>query len=567
VSWFRRAGAVLAAAILLASLAAGCGDALGRARTGDGAAGGLAASVPGAASGAAGSARAGLPGFPAETCAWPLPARATSETTSQTGGGFIEQSSGSASYTVSAPAGAYVLVPPDGESFAWTHYRFPGVIGDRPVSLTVSTDYAAAAPGSNLVAPAYWVGVADYTTYTWEWHGPENGSTMLQLNAAANGDNPALLDRYVSAAGSVHVVIVADATRVAPSPTNPAGLTAVRVNTLAVDTSPDYLQNKPHWAGFTYAGIGAGSAGKRGAGKLAATLRPEQFAYLEWTHVPAFDEADELNAADDYVITRQGPADAQPVTVLSSIASQFVDPLDVLDGVAPARGGTLYLYTLYAENEAGHSRPSQARLMVPITAPLNLHATVNSTAADGVELDWQPVDGAAEYRIYRGESALAAEAELLATVPGAQAAYTDATAAPGWEWWYFVCAAGLGDGNAANGLEQGQESAPSLGAKGVRAVLLELSCATPGVSGAGSAESPFVLVAGGTYQFRALGQASVEYTGMVQWSVAPDSAAEFAASPQGQLVNIAPGASSFTITATYNYLAYSWQASAHCAVQ
>lgn len=508
------------------------------------------------------------PGYPAFPVEWPgvvQPPRAVAETLSQPGNTFAEQSAPSGSYQPGAQPDSYVLVPPDGGSFAWARYYFPGVTGDRPVSLSVTTADAAPADGGDVVPQALWIGVANYTTYSWDWHGPLGGGATIPLNRAA-GELPALLSRHVSAAGGVHVVVLADASQISATPGNPDALTAVRVNTVAIETDAGYEQNLPHYAPITYAGIGSGSKGAVEIdGKEMSTLRPEQFVYLEWLYVEPFDAADEENAADAYVVLRHAPLVDSPEEVFRGIASQFVDPLDVADGAAAAQGGTQYTYSLYAENEAGMTPRDSAVLIVPMLAPTSVAATLDSAGQDAVELTWQAADGAREYEVYRGESVVGSAAQLIATVPEGQTAYTDADADPGLEWWYFVRAVGLGDGTELNGREAGQVSGYSLGAKGLRRLQLTIGCETGGVAGTGTAGDPYVLTAGNTYQFSATGQDGVAYTVAAEWSVEPESAAEFSAATPGLLESVQPAAGNFTVTATYDYLTYSWSSSADCS--
>ena len=521
--------------------------------------------APSAPEPAAQPAAPSYPAFPTEQPFLLPQARTTAETASLSGNAFAEQSALSGSYELSAHTGSYALVPPSGSSFAWARYEFTGLTGDRPVSIIVNTGDAPATDGGDDVLPqVWWVGIADYTTYSWDWRGPFSGTITLPLNQ----ESPALRDRYVSASGTLHAVILADASEVPPTAGNPDGLATVRVDSVAAETSPDYLQNLPHWAGFTYTAVGSGSKGASElADKCASTLRPEQFTYLEWFDVPAFNTADELNAADAYVLTRQGPLDETPLEVFNGLAGEFIDPLSLEAGIAHPRGGTQYTYSIHAENEAGATAVDFAQLMIPILAPLSLTASLNTPGQDYVKLGWLAADGAELYRIYRGESILSSQSTLITTVAGDQLSYYDAQAPPGLEWYYFVRAEGVGDGDITNGQEPGQLSGYSLGAKGLRTMIFSLDCTTAGVSGSGSSAEPYQLSSGNEYQFHMADQDGTDFTPFSAWTVDPPSAASFAASPAGLLTDIMPSADAFTITAEYSYQAYSWQATALCTAE
>jgi hypothetical protein len=487
------------------------------------------------------------------------------------GTAFTAQSAGSLSYEDTGTAGRFVLVPAEGSTgtsgpaaqLAWAMYEMPGLTGDRPVRLNADMSAAPAEMGGwPTLLLTYYVGVADFTTFSWEWHGPYGDLRTVVLNAAGR------LDRYVSASGTLYCVVLTDSYDIVPDPPgNPDGLCAAAVGSVTVTTSSDYLTNRPHYAGIT--DVKVGSSVGRTPSRHASYLEPEQFVTLSWVHVPEFNEADLPNAAETYEVFRLGPGDAQPLHVGSVAAplEAFTDPLDRLVSVDEPSGGTIYRYLLQAQNSAGAARWSSTRIAVPILAPKGVTATVNEVSIDGTRVTWDEVDGAVSYEVWRGLVPQGTDAQLVGSVPGAEQSYIDTTGIPGRQYWYFARSVGIGDGNPDNGVEPEARSALSLTSLGVRSVRLSVVCLTGGVGGSGALSDPFVLDPAGTYLFGSEDQDGNSLTSYVTWSVAPPERASFAVSPHNKLQNIQPGAGSFGVTARFAYLTYTWTGTAFCQAQ
>jgi len=543
------------------------------------------ASQPGAAAQPGPVQIAGMPPFPDESGTSPLPGsqaaplpaspavpavRLTSDEQEYTvdGTAFTAQSAGSQSYEDTGTPGRFVLVPEEGSTgtsgtaakLAWAMYEMPGLTGDRPVRLSADMSSAPAELGGwPPLLLTYYVGVADFTTFSWEWHGPYGDLRTVVLNAAGR------LDRYVSASGTLYCVVLTDSYDIVPDPPgNPDGLCAAAVGSVTVTTSSDYLTNRPHYAAIT--DVKVGSSANRSPSRHASYLEPEQFVTLNWVHVPEFNEADLPNAAETYEVFRVGPGETEPLHVGSVAAplTAFTDPLDRLVGVDEPSGGTIYRYMLRAQNSAGPARWSSTRIAVPILAPKGVTATVNQVSIDGTRVSWDSVDGAESYEVWRGLVPQGTDAQLVGSVPGADLSHIDTTGIPGRQYWYFARAVGIGDGDPDNGIEPEARSDLSLTSLGLRSVRLSVVCLTGGVSGSGSLADPFVLDPAGTYLFGAVDQDGSSLTSYVTWSVAPSGRASFAASPRNKLQNIQPGASSFGVSARFAYLSYIWTGTAFC---
>ena len=132
--------------------------------------------------------------------------------------------------------------------------------------------------------------------------------------------------------------------------------------------------------------------------------------------------------------------------------------------------------------------------------------------------------------------------------------------------WYFIRSTGLGDGDPGNGEETGQRSDFSQGAQGMASVVISIECITPGVSGDGTAPSPYQLTPGMEYDFTATSQTGTDLTFVVDWSVVPPASAEFSIVTPGHLQDIIPGPAEITVQAGYSLLEFNWTGSAVCSV-
>lgn len=488
------------------------------------------------------------------------PVRKTSDETFEVdGAGFVAQSSGSANYV---PAGfplSYALVPGAGQGIAWARYSIADLTADRPVQLDVSVSQARAGEGGELLPLSYFVGVANYTGYHWDWWGPFIEDALVSLNHPASEFEAELNERYVSDAGVLQLVV-------ATGPAIGGGEYAVQVDGATVTTSATYVWNKPHYVWFLEAH--AGSSRPKGA-KGVTALEPEQFVTLTWNHVEAFGVQDIFNAANSYQISRQAPTDNLPEIVGQAFfpATSFNDPLNREGGVAEPTPGTTYRYSIYAQNPAGRTVPATTSITVPILSPEGLTASLNGEDGGFTLVSWSEVDGAIGYEIWRGVSPVAESSGRVGTVLGGAVDYEDTTATPGAEFWYFIRSFGTGDGDEANGIEAAAISGYSLGAQGLRRVEISIAGIEPVVNGSGTPADPFILSSSSTFQFKAFDQIGRELTFLCVWDTDPEPAATFDGGTPGLLDGIQPSPNEFVARATFSFSTYSWVGSANCSVQ
>jgi outer membrane protein assembly factor BamB len=351
------------------------------------------------------------PAFPGEGAPGGVsPARKTSGAVSINGDGWAQQA-GTGNYADTLVPNAYVIVPGGDEDLplAWALYTVPGLDAERPVRLDLHVTAAPIAPGGDEDLPlSYWVGVSDYTLFTWQWSGPY--AAPGQMSITLNDKQTDVLDRYVSAdtAGSTfHLVIATLAQAQFITPQNPKGLTAARIETLTVNTlavdDPAYAATRPHYTPIEDIG---------GGGKGGSALDPSQYVTLTWTHV--FDPANPDCEAIQYKLYRQGPMDAQriPIGSVNAPAPKYVDPTDNSPGVADSVPGATYSYWLRAYNPQGYTPFVQSSFTIPLLGPTNVQAT-DGRYENKIVLTWTKAEAATGYKIYRDGQT---EAELIATV-------------------------------------------------------------------------------------------------------------------------------------------------------
>jgi hypothetical protein len=209
-------------------------------------------------------------------------------------------------------------------------YSVPALTGDRPVKLFVDAGRVGA-------DGAYWLGVADYTTYSWEWSGPLAGATTRLLNSDT------LRDRYVDRDGTLYYAVV-------------LGSGEVLVKSSTATTSPKCRPNLPYYPLVRECRLGSD--------KSASMLNPrDQYVTITLNHISAFSMNDSRNEALKYELFRRGPDDAAPVRIGEMSAPigthdspliTYVDP----ENNAPvyekqAKPGQEYRYFVRAKNVVG----------------------------------------------------------------------------------------------------------------------------------------------------------------------------------------------------------------------
>jgi hypothetical protein len=258
---------------------------------------------------------------------------------------------------------AYVIIPGGGNwHFAYAWYAMRGLDMQRPVSMDLSVTAAPFLPGgANNLPLSYYVGVSDYTTFSWQWFGPY---TDAHVSIALNDQPTNRLDRYISSDASgnaLQVVIATAAGKEFSTEHNAIGLTAARIQALSVNTlranNPNYSTTRPHYTPIET--IGAPS------GKGPSMLDPRLYVQLTWTHLAETYGAN--LAASSYDVYRKGPDDQQaiPIGSVAAPTQTYTDPTDNAPGVLEPVAGASYTYYLRAVNAAGCTPFDQKSYTIP----------------------------------------------------------------------------------------------------------------------------------------------------------------------------------------------------------
>jgi hypothetical protein len=289
---------------------------------------------------------------------------------------------------------AYIIAPGAEDDLAWALYGIGGFDPDRPAEISIELNSAPLLPGGDDPLPlGAWIGLANYSSYSWDWFGPYEESVSLQINSAA------VHDRYVSSENNFYYTVVTDASGVDPGPGNPDGTTAVEIiasTTSAVDaTSGEYHETTPHYPIDSESGVGDG---KQGSALDPAT----QFVTVFWSHLE--DDASPANEAAQYDVYRRRLGTADGLALLGSVAApaeQFVDPTDTRPLIGAVTPGETYEYYVVARNAAGATPVSHSGAhQIPLLGPAGTLATYGLSTG-WIRCNWERSEGAVEYELYR----------------------------------------------------------------------------------------------------------------------------------------------------------------------
>ncbi len=175
-----------------------------------------------------------------------------------------------------------------------------------------------------------------------------------------------------------------------------------------------------------------GSGGAERSTAQAAPVAPESFTatagvgqvVLAWEAV---------SSATEYRVYRaEGTAGLTRIAAAATITElTYTD-----DSVA---NGTEYRYTVRAFNANGESRDSTARTATPLQNAIPAPENLTATAGNGtVDLAWDAVTDATEYRVFRADTVDGALVRIAETTTITELTYTDSGLANGTEYRYTV---------------------------------------------------------------------------------------------------------------------------------
>lgn len=166
-----------------------------------------------------------------------------------------------------------------------------------------------------------------------------------------------------------------------------------------------------------------------------------------------------LDAPDEFLISAEADggvytvelswgavADAEDYKVYRSIYTDFSDPIEVAATTGGANSfidtvpspGLTYYYRVVA-TAAGYATSDPGSVSIFVEEQLSPVMDLGLVAEEGdVLISWSPTPFADNYDIFRGDSDNFGDASLLANSTPTN--YTDETATPGQNWWYWVVA-------------------------------------------------------------------------------------------------------------------------------
>ena len=141
----------------------------------------------------------------------------------------------------------------------------------------------------------------------------------------------------------------------------------------------------------------------------------------------------EVVGASGYTVYRNTVNNPDAAEVVSSVSAVSFEDTTALPGM-------LYFYWVAATNAVSASAKSAVETgFRAIPAPDGVAAT-NDSGAEAVTVSWQPVEGAAYYRIYRGTKSGEDFAVEIDTTT--ETSYADLSGAAGKTYYYSVTAVG-----------------------------------------------------------------------------------------------------------------------------
>lgn len=367
---------------------------------------------------------------------------------------------------------SYVIIADKSNELAYAQYNVAGLTTARPVKVGFELMRYKETDEDDDLPLSYFIGVADYTNYAWEWNGPYTDKDPLTFTLIINSKEKR--DRYVDKFGTLHFVVITS-TKDTPK-LSPKGRVGVAFKNSTTTINSDYVPNNPHYTPIKNIYTGKKSISSLSSINLldepfkefsqtpfanpceperyASALVFDQYITLEWEHVPAFGGADINDEASKYQIFRKGPDDVKDVLIGSVDAPSniFIDPVNLAIQVPPIPEpvpGVKYEYFLRALTPKDGFSPKcfPKTAIAQILAPTGVKATVGNTSE--ITVSWDETNGAVEYEIWASYTANDKDIQKLATIPapfpkraGSTVTYSDTSAELGKLRYYRIKAVG-----------------------------------------------------------------------------------------------------------------------------
>lgn len=365
---------------------------------------------------------------------------------------------------------SYQIISDKDNELAYVQYNVEKLTSSRPVKIDFKLDPYKPVGEDEPLPLNYYIGIANYTKFAWEWKGPYTDNDPTSFSILLN--SKVLYDRYVDNIGTLHYVVI---TSIKDSPKlSEKGQVGLSIISSTTTISPSYEPNNPH-----YVPIKSLYSGKKNIPtfsidsftetssvqnlnafvnpvepvRASSALTSDQYITIEWDHVAAFNTTDKQNEASKYQIFRKGRNDKDFILIGEANAprTSYQDPVDNFvktPAIPDPVPGEIYQYCINAVTSKDLFCPkSSPNSVIPkILIPKGIKATIGLETE--ISLTWDETTGAVEYEIWASDMPKDPNIKLLDTmtappITGAPVKYSDKVSPKGKLRYYRVKAIGL----------------------------------------------------------------------------------------------------------------------------
>lgn len=313
------------------------------------------------------------------------------------GTSFIDQSGKLNRVNESSPT-SYILISNPENPVAFAQYNIKDVVGDRPVTIRVTAKAAKLTTTATDTLPLeYYIAVANYSKWCWEWFGPYTGDANLTINSKTRRD------RYLTYKDNFNYIIAA---AIKSKTSDPVG---VSITKSQITTSASAYPTLPYYQKLELARIGQNLTPRTLASRTTSDLSADQFVNLEWTHRLTSRPADDIASYNVYF---KLPSEKE-FTLLGVVKAptkdeimKFIVPKDCDASVqalilSKLTTSTPLEFTIKSVNPMGTATYGKPMVVsIPaVLPPQNLIATSNLDT--GIALKWDKAPDASGYVVYR----------------------------------------------------------------------------------------------------------------------------------------------------------------------
>lgn len=313
------------------------------------------------------------------------------------GKGFVDQN-GALNRSDETNPNSFILISDKSNPIAYAQYSISDVNTDRPVTIKVTAEAAKLKAGDTNALPLeYYIAIANYTKWCWEWFGPYKANATLTINSKTRRD------RYLTPKDKFNYLIAASIR------SNDSSAVGLSITKSQISISAASYPTLPYYQKIEFIRVGQNLLKKTVSSKTVSELTDDQCLNLEWTHLLTSRPADDITMYNVYFrvsgeknFTNIGTIKA-PTTdqVIRFVVPKDCDP-SVLSVITPKLELSKPLeFTINSINSIGAAVQGKPMFgTIPsILPPQNLVASNDKDT--GVELNWTKATDATGYKIYR----------------------------------------------------------------------------------------------------------------------------------------------------------------------